>query len=406
MSSQTSRRSPNRNQNQNRNPAQKKVKGSTHDLPATSEFKPQTIFAYQRWMLPLRLFLGITFIYAGLQKLTDPQYFNANKPGYIGKQLTGFAHGSPLHDLLLQLVPHATLVGGLVAFGELAIGLGALLAILLRPASFFGLLISFIFFLTASWHVFPYFYGADIVFCFAWLTLMLAGPRHSGFVAGDTWWVPRVLLATPESLRPGLNRAASILVGVGLPDEALPVVPPTRQQQRNYSYQMQKRASRRNFLWGAFSGVVAAVSVFLIGSLFRQGPSSEGTAPPPTTPTPTSAPGLPTATATTGTGAGTSIGNLNKLTNNSSADFTIPSNGDPGVLVKLNNGKCVAFDATCTHAGCPVSFDPGSGHLLCPCHGAEFDPANNAAVVQGPTNIPLTSVPISIDQASGNITLK
>jgi len=79
-------------------------------------------------LLPLRLFLGVTFVYAGIQKLTDPQYFNHSAPGYIGKQILGFALGSPIHNFLVYIVlPHATFFGALVAFGELAIGIGTLL---------------------------------------------------------------------------------------------------------------------------------------------------------------------------------------------------------------------------------------------------------------------------------------
>jgi thiosulfate dehydrogenase [quinone] large subunit len=90
---------------------------------------------------------------------------------------------------------------------------------------------------------------------------------------------------------------------------------------------------------------------------------------------------------------------------NSATTFNIPSSGDPGVLVHLNNGQFVAYDAVCTHAGCTVQYDTGSQMLLCPCHGAAFDPAHNAAVVQGPTDQPLTSVPIHVDNTSGAITL-
>ncbi len=96
---------------------------------------------------------------------------------------------------------------------------------------------------------------------------------------------------------------------------------------------------------------------------------------------------------------------MSQVPANSAADFTLPSNGDPGVLVHLDNGKFVAYDAACTHAGCPVSYDPGSKLLLCPCHGAAFDPAKDAAVVQGPAQTPLTSVPIHVDNASGTISL-
>ncbi len=40
----------------------------------------------------------------------------------------------------------------------------------------------------------------------------------------------------------------------------------------------------------------------------------------------------------------------------------------------------------------------------CPCHGAVFDPANNATVLQGPADTPLTPVPVTV-QSNGDITL-
>jgi uncharacterized membrane protein YphA (DoxX/SURF4 family) len=119
-------------------------------------------------LLPLRLFLGVTFVYAGLQKLTDPHYFRPSAPGYIGRQITGFAHDSPIGGFLLHVaVPHATMFGALVAYGELALGLATLAGFLMRLAACAGLLLSLIFFLSASWRVYPYFYGADIVFVLA-----------------------------------------------------------------------------------------------------------------------------------------------------------------------------------------------------------------------------------------------
>ena len=48
--------------------------------------------------------------------------------------------------------------------------------------------------------------------------------------------------------------------------------------------------------------------------------------------------------------------------------------------MKLSDGSIVAFDAVCTHAGCTVEWDPGYDLLVCPCHGAAFDPAHGAQV--------------------------
>lgn len=63
--------------------------------------------------------MGVTFIYAGMQHLTDPAYFNPSKPGYIGHLVSGYAAGSPIHDFLLGVVaPNAVGFGYLVAIGN------------------------------------------------------------------------------------------------------------------------------------------------------------------------------------------------------------------------------------------------------------------------------------------------
>lgn len=399
-------------------------------------------------LLPLRLFLGVTFIYAGIQKVTDPQFFNPKAPGYIGNQIIGFARGSPIHGFLMSIVlPHSHLFGIAIILGEIAIGLGTLFGFLLRPAAFFGLLLSLMFFLSASWHVYPYFYGADIVFVFAWITMLLSGPLHSALPSLDGALVPRCLNTLSPESRVWVGRISQVVLGVG--DESQVVQPgmvvpapgmaqapsysgkvsgypqgvpypvmnnqsarnqPGVGQQRQPSYKAQIAAqrsameSRRNFLWGILAGAVGMLGITAVlqglhigddsGTGFQTGGDNGGTT------------GGGTATQTTpGTGSGV-IAQESAVPTNSAVTFTIPSNGDPGVLIHLNNGRFVCFDATCTHAGCPVQFDPGSSHLICPCHGAEFDPANNAAVLQGPAQTPLTSVPININNSTGAITLQ
>lgn len=126
---------------------------------------------------------------------------------------------------------------------------------------------------------------------------------------------------------------------------------------------------------------------------------------PGTTPAPSGGATSPAPLPTPAAPGGPVIGKLADFKKHGAIDFTDPTSGDPGVLVKLSDGKIVAFDAVCTHAGCTVGFDSPSGLLLCPCHGAAFDPSQGAAAVAGPTNQPLTPLPITIDQATGQISL-
>ncbi len=68
--------------------------------------------------------------------------------------------------------------------------------------------------------------------------------------------------------------------------------------------------------------------------------------------------------------------------------------------------RTVAFDATCTQAGCPVDWSPVDDALVCPCHGAVFDPARAGAVLAGSAQRPLTQLLIAIDPSSGQILLR
>ena len=127
---------------------------------------------------PLRIFMGATFLYAGLQHLTDPSYFDPSKTGYIGHLISQYAIGSPIHDFLLGVVePNAITFGYVVGVGETLIGIATLVGFLFRIAAFAGLLLNFTFFLSATWNAFPFYFGSDIVFAACWLTLLLTGPQ-------------------------------------------------------------------------------------------------------------------------------------------------------------------------------------------------------------------------------------
>ena len=68
--------------------------------------------------------MGLTFLYAGLQHLTDPSYFDPSKSGYIGHLILQYAVGSPIHNFLIGVVgPNAVSFGWMVAIGEVLIGI-------------------------------------------------------------------------------------------------------------------------------------------------------------------------------------------------------------------------------------------------------------------------------------------
>jgi Rieske Fe-S protein len=59
--------------------------------------------------------------------------------------------------------------------------------------------------------------------------------------------------------------------------------------------------------------------------------------------------------------------------------------------------QIVAFTAVCPHAGCIVTdWLQQPGLLRCPCHGSEYDPSRQGAVVAGPAPDPLPTLPIRI----------
>ncbi|MDL2335005.1 MAG: DoxX family membrane protein, partial [Chloroflexota bacterium] len=127
-------------------------------------------------ILPLRLFFGATFLYAGIDKLIlDRGFFDPASPTSIQAQFTIFERVSPLAPLVHLVEPLAPILGVLIALGELGAGLGALTGLGYRLAALGGALLSFLFFLTASWATHPYYFGNDLPYAFGWLTLALAG---------------------------------------------------------------------------------------------------------------------------------------------------------------------------------------------------------------------------------------
>jgi len=135
--------------------------------------------------------------------------------------------------------------------------------------------------------------------------------------------------------------------------------------------------------------------------------STKGTQPTPGAtqapqPTPKSTQAPPTPTPTPPQHTGTVIGHTN-MSNNSSVSFTNPADGQGSLLIRLSNGNFVACERACTHQGVPVNYDSGTQTLVCPAHGAVFNPSSGFSHVQGPGNGPLAGVSIRVN-ADGTIT--
>jgi thiosulfate dehydrogenase (quinone) large subunit len=307
--------------------------------------------------VPLRLFLGVTFVYAGLQKIADPGFLKPGASTYIGTQLQAFALHSPIGFLIDSVaLPAPAFTGIGVIAAELAIGLATVLGVATRLAAIGGALVNFMLLLTASWTVQPYFLGSDSIYAVAWTTLALVGDQ--GVLSAGPYLMRQLGLASEVARPPAYDPARRrLLMGLG----------------------------------AAAVGVVWTLSV--LPRAARSAAQSVSTTSPTATTSPSPS---PAATPT-----GTRIGTLATLKAEGSLSFQDPATGDPGLAVQLPNGGVVAYDAVCTHAGCQVDYDAGSKLLVCPCHGAEFDPAHGAAVVAGPAPTPLTSISVQVASDGG-----
>jgi thiosulfate dehydrogenase [quinone] large subunit len=309
--------------------------------------------------------------------------------------------------------PFAIPIGFLIALAEIAIGLGVITGLAYRLAAVGGAVLSLLFWLTASWATRPYFYGPDLPYAFGWLALALAGDggllipravREIGIaieeelpwnlrtrgvsgIRGPSYAVEEASPARRVMLQAGVLGVASVAVAsLGLPVRAL------------------RSASSDGLASG--SGPGGSQSSGTTGGVATASPAATGAtgATGPTASDPAASRFVPSGLTVA------SIANVDRV---GAARIRIPASapsplpaGDPGIIVKLADGTYVAYDATCTHQGCRVGWDAQDGVLLCPCHGAAFDPRDHGAVLGGPTNIPLTELPIVVDHQAGTISLR
>lgn len=285
-------------------------------------------WTHQSWSVRLlRLWLGITFTYAGIDKALDGGFLNSDATTYIGKQLAGFAQQSPISPLLNKMVEHATLVGAGTMVGEIAIGLATLFGVLPFLAALAGAGLSASLWLSSSFHTTPYFLASDTAYLIMWLVFALSVmPRKRT--------VSRVL---------NVDRRGAIGIGV--------------------------------------VGVLSIAFASLGNFFARPAKIASSTAK--------------VVTKKGGSAPANAIAAISDLNVGSALQIKLAS-GDPGILIRTATDAVCAFSAVCTHEGCTVDYDTASKELICPCHGARFDPLQNGKAIAGPTRTPLTELPVAI----------
>jgi len=383
---------------------------------------PQALTLAGWALLPLRAFLGITFCFAGLQKLANPNFFNAKSPSSIQAQLIAAERISPLHSLLGHFLPVATLIGVLIALGELAVGIGALLGLWTRVAAVGGLVLSFTLFLTVSLHSSPYYTGADIVFFFAWIPLILAG--SGGVLSVDAVVSSRTRdeygLGTPAIVPVRFSVVQKVCGNYdndrcrALRNAPCNVTrcPFLADDRSNVLRRGPDDLDRRQVLVGGMAAAAAgAVGLIAAGAVAGIGRAAGGAQPPSsnsitlpsatkhppasTTPTPSTQPtGTTSSTARGATPPGVKIGPAKDVPVGGAASFSDPRSGDPSLVLQPTSGHFVAYDAVCPHAGCTVGYARSANLLVCPCHGSQFNPANGDVEI-GPAATGLRRITIA-----------
>ncbi|MFI9721331.1 DoxX family membrane protein [Streptomyces sp. NPDC052396] len=173
-------------------------------------------------LLPLRIFLGLISICAGMGKLCDPVYFDGGKRGSMVTWLTAlhpWSAAAPLRSLALS---HPVGSGLTVAFLQIVVGVLTIFGLWQRLAAGIGVLLSTALLVTVSWRTVPVYAAPDIIYLAAWSPLVIAGaPFYSvdGRLAGEAWRRLGPRAGLWELRRRVLRRGgvmATVLIGVSL----------------------------------------------------------------------------------------------------------------------------------------------------------------------------------------------
>lgn len=76
-------------------------------------------------------------------------------------------------------------------------------------------------------------------------------------------------------------------------------------------------------------------------------------------------------------------------------EFRYPDDHHPCLLIRLPDGRLVAYGQQCSHLSCAVIPEPHHGHLRCPCHNGYFE-INEGRPTAGPPRRPLPRIMLEV----------
>ena len=76
-------------------------------------------------------------------------------------------------------------------------------------------------------------------------------------------------------------------------------------------------------------------------------------------------------------------------------EFHYPTEDDPCLLIRLRDGRLVAYGQQCSHLSCAVIPEPERGRLRCPCHNGYFE-IKEGRPIAGPPRRPLPRITLAV----------
>lgn len=161
--------------------------------PAFTRFLFNNSRAGLLW-LPIRLFVGFSWLDAGLHKFSDPEWTQGGAAlrGYWERVAAIPETGRPpitfewYRDFINALIAgnHEGWFAWVITLGEIAVGVGLLLGVLTGIAAFFGAFMNMSFLLAGSASTNPVLFTLGVGLMLAW--------KVAGYYGVDRWLLPRL----------------------------------------------------------------------------------------------------------------------------------------------------------------------------------------------------------------------